>query len=120
MTAAEVICIPLPLKVVSVANLREHWATKAGRAKVQRTTTAALLKAHKPPKLPITVVLTRVSARQLDTDNLAAAFKACRDGVADWLGVPDNNPGITWEYGQRKGKGCPRAEVAVIGGTGLL
>lgn len=119
MSAAEVINIPLPLKIVSVANLREHWATKANRAKLQRRTTAALLKAHKPPLLPITVVLTRVAARQLDTDNLASAFKACRDGVADWLGVPDNDPRVTWEYGQRKGKGCAMAEVAVIGRMGL-
>ncbi len=119
MNASEVIHIPLPLKIVSVANLREHWTTRAGRARMQRATTAALLRAHKPPLLPITVVLTRVAARQLDSDNLAHAFKACRDGVADWLGVPDNDPRVTWEYGQRKGKGCAMAEVAVIGRMGL-
>lgn len=119
MSAADVICIPLPLKIVSVANLREHWRTRAGRAKLHRVTTAALLRSHKPPLLPITVVLTRVAARQLDTDNLASAFKACRDGVADWLGVPDNDPRVTWEYGQRTGKGCAMAEVSVIGSMGL-
>ena len=42
------------------------------------------------------------------------------NGIHNWLGVPDNNPGITWEYGQRKGNGCPMAEVAVIGRTGLV
>lgn len=115
MNAAEVIHVPLPLKIVSVANLREHWRTRAGRAKLHRATTAALLRAHKPPLLPITVVLTRVAARSLDTDNLATAFKACRDGVADWLGVPDNDPRVTWEYGQRKEKGAAKAEISVIG-----
>lgn len=119
MNASEVIHVTLPLKIVSVANLREHWSTKANRAKLQRRTTAALLKAHRPPLLPLTVVLTRVAARQLDTDNLAAAFKSCRDGVADWLGVNDNDQRVTWEYGQRKGKGCAMAEVAVIGRMGL-
>ncbi len=115
MTAAHVLCIPLPLKIVSVANLREHWRTRAGRAKLHRATTAALLRSHRPPPLPITIVLTRVSARQLDDDNCVAAFKAVRDGVADWLGVPDNDPRVTWEYGQRKGVGTAKAEVAVIG-----
>lgn len=115
VSASEVICIPLPLKIVSVANLREHWRTRAGRAKLHRATTAALLRSHKPPLLPITVVLTRVAARQLDSDNLSSAFKAVRDGVADWLKVNDNDPRVTWEYTQRKGAGTAMAEISVIG-----
>ena len=115
MSASECILIPLPLKIVSVANMREHWRTRASRAKLQRRTASALLSSHKPPMLPITVVLTRVAARKLDTDNLAHAFKAVRDGVADWLGIDDGDERITWEYGQRKGKGAAHAEVAVIG-----
>lgn len=118
MSASEVIMIPLPLRIVSVANLREHWHTRAARSKLHRTTTAALLRAHKPPPLPITVVLTRVAARSLDSDNLASAFKAVRDGVADWLGVNDNDPRVTWEYGQRKESKSARAEVSVIGRFG--
>lgn len=99
-----VLCVALPLRIVSVANLREHWRTRAGRAKLHRATAKAVMRAHKPPALPITVTLTRISPRSLDDDNLAAAFKACRDGVADWLGLPDNHPGIRWQYAQRKGR----------------
>ena len=120
MSAAEVIVIPLPLKIVSVANLREHWRTKAARAKLHRHTALALLRTHKLPMLPITVYLTRVAPRELDSDNLASAFKAVRDGVADWLNVNDNDPRVTWEYAQRKAAGVAQAEIAVMGSMGVV
>jgi hypothetical protein len=50
------------------------------------------------------VRLTRIAPRQLDDDNLRGSLKAARDGVADWLGVPDNDPRIRWDYAQEKGK----------------
>jgi hypothetical protein len=50
------------------------------------------------------ILLTRVSAGTLDTDGLAASLKSIRDGLADWLGVADNDPRVTWSYAQRKGK----------------
>jgi hypothetical protein len=47
-------------------------------------------------------------------DNLPIGFKHAADQVAQWLGVPDNNAGITWAYGQRKGKpGEYSAEIAI-------
>jgi hypothetical protein len=55
---------------------------------------------------PGTVVrLTRITGprgKTLDDDNLRGCLKAMRDGVADWLGVQDNDPRITWRYDQRK------------------
>ena len=51
-----------------------------------------------------TIVLTRISPRRFDDDNLRAAFKAVRDGVADWLGVADNDPRVTWQYRQERGQ----------------
>jgi hypothetical protein len=50
----------------------------------------------------------------LDDDNLASGFKAARDGVADWLGIDDGSPRLSWRYGQRKSKpGEYAAEVSV-------
>ena len=97
------------LHTVSEANRREHWAKKARRAKDQRNVTAMVLRS----KAIITgaaldrfhhvVKITRIAPRKLDTDNLARAMKACRDGVADWLGIDDADTRVTWEYGQERG-----------------
>lgn len=103
---AEVVRVVLPLRIVSVANLREHWAKKASRTKTHRLTAWAELRraGAAPGRDPLRITLTRIAPRQLDTDNLSSAFKACRDGVADWLGCADNHPSLTWVCAQRKGK----------------
>jgi len=93
----------------SAANLREHWATKAkrvaeqralGAMKVRQVTDAAdragLLAAG------LVVTLTRIAPRALDDDNLASAFKAIRDGVADALGIDDRDPRVSWRYAQER------------------
>jgi hypothetical protein len=54
--------------------------------------------------MPCKVTLTRVGVRELDSDNLARSMKACRDGVADALGVDDGSKLYDWQYRQRKGK----------------
>lgn len=87
----------VPIATVSEANRRDHWATKAKRAKGQRL---ALYLATKRAELPCVVTLTRVGPRRLDDDNLRGALKACRDGVADRLGVDDADPRVEWRYGQ--------------------
>ena len=107
------------MKIVSVANLRMHWAVKAKLAKDQRTRTRMSLSAAAQSSgaemLPATVVLTRVAPRKLDGDNLQSGFKAVRDGVADWLGVDDGNGLIDWQYAQRSGKAGEYAvEIEVI------
>src|SRR5688572_5357815 len=88
---------------ITTLNSREHWAVKSHRAKKEREW--ALLKLQskgRPPELPVTVELTRHAARLLDSDNLVTAYKAVRDGVADWLGVDDGDERITWVVKQRK------------------
>ncbi len=94
----------IPVRTVSEANGREHWAKKARRAKSQRDALrlAASSMMNKPP-LPCTIRLTRIAPRALDTDNLATSFKACRDGLADWLGIDDRDPCVAWVYAQEKG-----------------
>jgi len=58
--------------------------------------------------LPCKIVLTRVSPRSLDTDNLPCAFKWIRDAIADLI-IPGLAPGradgdelIEWVYEQEK------------------
>lgn len=96
--------IDVPIHVVSVMNMREHWAAKARRAKQQRTATHWACKQLEKPNLPVTVTLIRIGKRLLDSDNLASGFKACRDGIADWLGIDDADPRVIWMYAQEKGE----------------
>lgn len=114
MSASEVLCVLVPLKIESTANLREHWRKRAHRTQLHRRQAfAALRQALPSPGIRRSLVtLTRIAPRQLDDDNLAHAFKAVRDGVADWLGLPDNHPDVQWKYAQRKGK--PKTYAAEI------
>lgn len=91
----------LPLHIQSAPNLREHWATKARRVKAERK--AALALSITLP-LPLVVTLTRIGPRPLDDDNLIGGFKGLRDGIADRLGVADNDPRVRWAYRQERGK----------------
>lgn len=95
----------LPLRIVSEANGREHWRAVAKRKAFQRQTARLLMQRYlRPiPERPATITLTRIAPRTLDDDNLASGFKATRDGVADWLGIDDGSPMLTWRYAQRKG-----------------
>lgn len=101
------IAVTLPIRAESVANLREHWSKRAKRAKLHRDTTRFALRCYdKHARLKqevVKVTLIRIAPRALDGDNAQASLKACRDGVADWLGVPDNDPRIRWEYQQERG-----------------
>lgn len=96
----------VPIRIESVANKREHFMRRAARAKKHRRDTHIALRAATldRPSLPLIVTLTRVAARVLDDDNLRSAFKAARDGVADWLGVDDGSELVEWRYAQETGK----------------
>jgi hypothetical protein len=108
--------IEVPLTLPSVANMRLHWAKKAQLVKAQRTTVAWCLKRVRdvltPP--PNVVTLIRVAPRKLDDDNLASAFKAVRDQVAECIGVDDGDPRVTWRYGQLKGKAMVFIDLEVL------
>jgi hypothetical protein len=115
--ATAIVCVDLPLRIVSEANAREHWQPKARRARAHRAVARALLQRHARPVHggPITIGLERIAPRKLDDDNLAGGFKAVRDGVADWLGIDDGSDRLRWTYGQRKGRaGQYAAQVVVI------
>lgn len=99
------------LKLPSVANLREHWSKRAKRAKAHRT--LAYLSVPAGIALPAVVKLVRIGPQPLDDDNLAGACKNIRDGIADRLGVEDNDPRVSWQYGQERGKPALRIEISV-------
>src|SRR5215469_18479034 len=96
----------LPLKTVSESNCFEHWTKKHKRHKEQKNAVHSAFKLNLPAK----VTLTRISPKQLDSDNLAGSFKWIRDAVAEEFrpglapGRADDHAGFTWVYEQRKGK----------------
>jgi hypothetical protein len=113
--------IEVPLTLPSVANMREHWSAKARRVKAQRLAVAWCLKAALLTDLVgrvaghrVAVTLTRVAPRKLDSDNLVSACKACRDQVAEYLGVDDGDSRVTWRYGQLKGKAMVLVDFEVL------
>jgi hypothetical protein len=101
-------------KTISESNARGHWATRYRRTKEQRSMVYRWLRHLLPDgrtlARPLTITLTRVAPRPLDAhDNLAAALKACVDGVSDYLAGAylagqDRQPGLAFVYAQRKGK----------------
>jgi hypothetical protein len=96
----------IPVKTVSEANLRCHWAVKARRAKNQRAigmmiTRNALAIYDFKPSLGLRIKLIRLGTRKLDTGNVAVSMKAVQDGVCDALGIDDGNDAqAIWQYGQ--------------------
>ena len=106
----------LPLRTWSEPNLRTHWAPRARRVRQQRGAARLLVRAafaaHGRPATPRSVALTRIAPRALDSDNLAAALKAVRDGVADALGMDDGDPRLIWRYDQ--GRGRPKEYAIVV------
>lgn len=104
------ITISVPVRVVSLANQQNgHSKARLGmkiRLKQQQRDGAEMYVAgaltQQPAdfhKLPYTVKLTRYGKRQLDDDNLQAAFKNIRDGIAKALMVNDGNKRqVLWDY----------------------
>lgn len=98
----------LPIRTVSEANRRGHWAKHARRTADQRR---AVLLAFRPAilaakwTLPVRVTIVRIAPRALDGhDNLCAALKACADGITDALGLKsDRAAGLSFVYGQERG-----------------
>lgn len=101
----------LPIKTVAGLNAREHWQARMRRVKRERNTACLVVRSKlgRDPR-PCAVTLTRLSFGTLDDDNLQGAAKAIRDGVADAIGVPDNDPAIRWQYAQER---CKRGEFGM-------
>lgn len=104
--------VELPLKTVSLLNMREHFRVAAKRKAQHRECVRLLMRGQKAPALPVTVTLTRVSAGTMDEhDNLPSCFKHIVDELAVWLGIDDADKRVTWKYGQQK---CKAGSFSVI------
>jgi hypothetical protein len=94
------------MRLVNPCNSRQHWRVVARRAREQRALTHAILTmAQKQWTLIFSrhakVTLTRIAKRKMDSDGLAASFKAVRDGVADVFGIDDGSDYFEWHYEQK-------------------
>lgn len=85
----------MPIRLVSVANLREHWAVKAKRAKAHRREAFIEARRHGllPMNIPLTITIERVGKKYLDLDNLANALE-----------MDDGHANLHWKYTQSIGK----------------
>ena len=109
--------VEMPIRTISEANCRDHWAKKARRVKEQRTLARVLVMNEVGRKRmlgrPVSVALKRIGPRRLDDDNLRGALKAVRDGVADALCIDDGSAAVTWGYSQDSRRRTYRVEVVI-------
>jgi hypothetical protein len=102
----------LPVRTVSLLNMREHFRVSAKRKAAHRHCVRLVMHGQPVPDLPVTVTLTRISWGKLDEhDNLPSAFKHVVDELAAWLGIDDADKRVTWRYAQKKGM---RGEYGVV------
>ena len=85
--------LPFPPSILS-PNVRAHWAAKSKAAKAYRTecawlTKAAGLRVDWDGVVHAWITFCPPDRRHRDDDNLIAAFKSGRDGIADALGIDD-------------------------------
>lgn len=88
------VTLPWPPSGLS-PNARLHWAQKSKIAKAYRTSCfalcieARLTKPAKEGRLHLWLDFYPPDRRHRDDDNMIAAFKSGRDGIADALGIDD-------------------------------
>jgi hypothetical protein len=110
----------MPIRVQS-PNHKAHWQVTTARRKRERAAVAghcvvfgraqiATLRAGLLLGKTALVILTRIGAGELDSDNLQASLKSVRDQVASELGPDDADPRLEWVYQQEK---CKRGRWAV-------
>lgn len=93
------------MRVISEANILQHWSKGYKRKKNQQNETliemSKILRGRKI-RLPCLVKLTRIGPKKLDKrDNLPRAFKAVVDAIAQKLGVDDGDEDkVDWVYDQ--------------------
>jgi len=100
--------IDIPIRTISGANAREHWARRKDRVERERCATWAYW--HKAPNVERCAVrkwpgwrisiVRRSPGKFLDSDNLPTATKSVRDELARLLGVDEGSPRYEWVYRQ--------------------
>ena len=97
----------LPVRIVSEANQRCHWAERKRRGDAQKAAVICAL-TNSPFDYIFDHGLLRITlthiGRKMDSDNLAGGFKAIRDAIARWLGRDDGDDSLDWRYTQERGQ----------------
>ena len=101
--------ITIPMRTENPLNSRKHWSHVARVAKHNRQAVLVHLRSKlgDAPQCDVRVTMTRIASGKMDWNcGLNAALKPVRDGAADWLARlrHDDDPTITWDYGQEKAK----------------
>src|SRR5262245_66553481 len=86
----------MPVRVVSEANMREHWRKKHNRKKKQQAALQETLINTGAVLLPCTVRLIRIGPRKLDSDNLAGSLKHVQDVIERKLVLEDGDERVNW------------------------
>ena len=102
----------IPIRTVSEANKKEHWAISAKRHKQQKKRITQEFMVHQPTiTLPCEILLHRIAPRFLDKfENLPMSFKYIVDSICEYItpglavGRADGVKGIEVFYFQEKGK----------------
>jgi hypothetical protein len=128
MSRSDHVTVIIPGTVQSAANLRECWQARHRRTQKLRGHACLLFRAHTGAAFCArlrqggVVTLTRRAPRKLDeVDNISAALKPIRDGIAEAIGINDGSPAVAWRYGQERclyGSQAVRVEAVVVGQGG--
>lgn len=107
------IYVSAPIRIESEMNNRDFGIARWKRFRLQKRILYLVLRSSLQFRdqldrikraQKILVTLTRIAPQRLDDDNLASGFKACRDLIAESLGIDDGSDRIIWRYAQCKGK----------------
>ena len=112
------IILPLPNRRLS-PNARGHWsglsaAKKQARGLAYLTTKSVLAGKPSPAVSRYTLTFFFKVNRRRDDDNWSACFKAYRDGIADALGIDDNDIRQAAAPEMRIDTQRPRLEVTLL------
>ena len=97
----------IPIRIVSEANAREHWAKRHARHKKHKEDINLYVRGVENCS-PCHVILTRIAPRELDYVNLVSSLKNAQDIIADKIkpglapGRADGDKSITWDFNQKK------------------
>jgi hypothetical protein len=100
------------LRLKNPLNNRRGWRAVWGASKEARGAVASAVfvenlcrenRGDEPFRPPCVVTMTRYGVGVMDEGcGLNASLKPARDGIADALGVKDNDPRIEWRYAQER------------------
>ena len=130
------IAYDLPVRTISEANKRGHWAKfeklhhdqKIVAILMTRKAIASLPDTHplRNPAGLVNITFERIGGAKMDSDNLPASMKYVRDAVAATL-APGLRPGradgldrFSWTYTQTSRRGQPKVRVTLTPHTGPL